>query len=138
VPTIALATVNMLRKPESVMNRSIFICPFSELNQKMILKALEDVLSTKFAVENIDVKKINDNARIALERGEIAKAMKSLTISYQYYEGDTANELRHLAENELVGVEMTSVEDAVRDTIARYGKDVRVVEGMFKVEACEV
>jgi hypothetical protein len=128
----------MLLNPDSVINRPILICPFSELNQTMLLKALEDVLSTKFTVENIDVKKINDNARIALERGEFAKAMRSLTISYQYYEGDTANDLRHLAENELVGVKMTTVEDAVRNTIAHYGKDVKVVEGMFRVEPCEI
>jgi hypothetical protein len=30
------------------------------------------------------------------------------------------------------------VEDAVRDAIARYGEDCKVVEGMFRVEPCEI
>jgi hypothetical protein len=138
LPTMGLAAANMLRNPESVTNRPIYISPFRELSQNLILNTLENVLGTKFAIENVDVKKINEHARIALERGEFAKAMKGLAVSNQFYEGDSGNDFRKLVENETVGVETMSVEDAVRDTIARYGEDCKVVEGMFRVEPCEI
>lgn len=138
VPTIGLAVANMLRNPEVVLDRSIYICPFDRLTQNVLLSTLETILGEKFVVENVDVKKINEHSRIALERGEVMKAMKGLTISNQFYEDDCGNDFRHLAENELVGVEMMSVEDAVRDVIERYGKEPKIVEAMFRVEACEI
>jgi hypothetical protein len=138
LPTMALAAANMLRNPEQIRNRPIYICPFQQLTQNLILNTLQSVLGTKFTIENIDVEKINKNARIALERGEASKAMKGLIVGNQFYEGDSGNDLSHLVENELVGIEMMSIEDAVRNAIARYGEDSKVVEGMFRVEACEV
>jgi hypothetical protein len=138
LPTIALAAVNMLRKPDSIANRSILICPFPRLTQHMILTALEDVLNTKFAINNIDIDKITTNANIAMNRGDIGKASKGLTVGGQFYEGGTPNDFRHLVENEAVGVGMIDLKDAVRDAIEQYGKDCKVVEGMFKVEACEI
>jgi hypothetical protein len=138
LPTIALAAANMLRNPEPVRNRPIYICSIPHLTQNVILAALEGIFKTKFAVEYVDVKKINENARIALERGEEIKAMKGLAVSNQFYAGDCGNDFSHLVENETVGVEMTSVEDAIRDTIKRYGEDCKVVESMFIVEPCEV
>jgi hypothetical protein len=135
---MGVAATNMLRNPDAVTNRPIYISPFRELTQNMILRALEEVLDTKFVVDHIDVRKINENARIALERGDMAKAMKGLTIGSQFYEGDSGNDFRHLVENETIGVEFMSVENAVRDVIARYGNDSKVVEGMFRVEACEL
>jgi hypothetical protein len=135
---MGLAAANMLRNPESVMNRPIYISPFPKLTQNIILETLESVLGTKFTIENVDVAKINKHARIALERGEVAKAMKGLAISNQFYEEDSGNDFRELVENETVGVETMSVENAVKDTIARYGEDCKVVEGMFRVEPCEI
>ena len=130
----------MLRNPEPIASRPVYICPFStgQLTQNTLLTTLEAVLNTKFTTEHVDVKKINEHARIALERGEAAKAMKGLGLSNQFYEGDSGNDFSTLVENELVGVKMVSVEDAVRDVIERYGRDCKVVETMFRIEACEI
>ncbi|KAH3942369.1 hypothetical protein HBI56_194480 [Parastagonospora nodorum] len=138
LPIMGLTVANMLRNPGPVTNRSIFICPFSDLTQNKLLSNLEKVLGENFDAENVDVKKINEHARIALERGEAAKAMKGLAVSNQFYEDDCGNDFRHLVENDLVGVEMMSVEDAVRDALERYGEDCKVVEALFKVDPCEI
>lgn len=138
--TMGHAAANMLRNPGIVENRPIYICPFvkGELTQRSLLDTLEKVLDTKFEVEEVDLAKINKHARIALERGESAKAMKGLTVSNQFYEEDCGNDFSHLIENDIVGVEMTTIEEAVRGAIARWGKDSPVVEAMFKVEPCEM
>ena len=151
LPAIAMAAANMLRNPQPVLNRPIYICPFInsdvKLTQSALLQALESVLDAKFTVEYIDVEKINRNAAIILERekegqvtagGQRGNALKGLTICNQFYEGNNANDFSHLVENETVGVKEMTIEDAVKDAIERYGKDCKVVEGMFKVEACEV
>jgi len=134
------AAANSLRNPNAVMNRPIYICPFvkGELTQRSLLTTLEEVLDTKFEVEKVDLAKINKHARIALERGEGAKAMKGLTVSNQFYEEDCGNDFSHLIENEVLGVKLMTVEEAVRGAIARWGEDCPLVEAMFKVEACEV
>jgi nucleoside-diphosphate-sugar epimerase len=134
------AAANMLRNPKAVKDRPIYICPFvkGELTQRSLLNTLEKVLDTTFEVEQVDLAKINKHARIALERGESAKAMKGLTVSNQFYEQDCGNDFSHLIENEVVGVEMMTMEEAVRGAIARWGEDCPVVEGMFKIEACEI
>jgi hypothetical protein len=138
LPTIALAATNMLRKPEPILNRPIYVCPLPHLTQNILLNTLERVLNTKFSIDNIDVKKINQHAKIALERGEVMKAMKGLAITNQFYEDDCGDDFSHLVENGLVGVEAMSVEDAVQDAIKKYGDDSPVVEGMFRIEACEI
>lgn len=138
LPIMAVAVANMLRNPERVSNRAIYICPFEKLSQNLILSTVESVLGTKFDIERVNVKKINENARAALAKGEVMKAMKGLTISNQFYEEDCGNDFSHLIENETVGVEKMTIEFAVRDAITRYGTDVAVVEGMFNVEPCEI
>ncbi|CAO2653844.1 Nn.00g105770.m01.CDS01 [Neocucurbitaria sp. VM-36] len=140
LPTIGLAAANMIRNPDAVRNRPIHICPLAKelLTQNILLRTLETVLNTKFTVENIGVKKINEHARIALERGQAAKAMKGLAVSNQFYEGDCGNDFSRLLENEVVGVKSIGVEEAVRNAIQRYGEDSKVVEGMFRIEPCEI
>ncbi|KAH7091517.1 hypothetical protein FB567DRAFT_518878 [Paraphoma chrysanthemicola] len=138
LPTIALAAANMLRNPEPISNRPIYICPIPHLTQNIILATLEDVLQTKFDVEHVDVKKINENARIALDRGEIVKAMKGLAVSNQFYAGDSGNDFSHLIENETVGVEMTTVEEAIMETLKKYGEDCQAVATLLNVEPCEI
>lgn len=91
-----------------------------------------------FEVEYVDVQKINENALIALERGEVAKAMKGLAISNQFYEGDSGNDFSELVINEVVGVPEMSVEEAIKNTFRRYGMDCEVVPAMWKVEPCEI
>jgi hypothetical protein len=138
LPTMGLAAANMLRNPEPVLNRPIYICPFLNVTQNILLSTLESVLDTKFTVEHVDIAKINKHARIALDRAEFSKAMKGLAVSNQFYEADGGNDFSQLVENELVGVKTMSVEDAVRDSIKEYGEDCPIVEGMFNVEACEI
>ena len=151
LPVIALAAANMLRNPRPILNRPIYICPFinsdTKLTQHALLQALESVLDAKFTVEYVDVEKINRNAAVILDRekegqatagGQRSIALKGLTICNQFYEGNNANDFSHLVENKTVGVQEMTVEDAVRDAIEWYGNDCKVVEGMFKVEACEV
>ncbi|KAI8939161.1 hypothetical protein NX059_004995 [Plenodomus lindquistii] len=138
LPTIGLAAANMLRQPELIMNRPVYIGPISLLTQNIILTTLESVLNTKFSVEHVDVANINKNARIALEQGDVKKAMKGLALSNQFYEGDCGNVFGHLVENKIVGVQEMSVEEAVRSAISKYGEDCSVVEGMFRIDACDV
>ena len=138
LPTMAFAAANMLRNPLPILNRPIYISTVANLTQSALLSAVESVLGTKFTVEHVDVEKINTNARIALDRGELAKAMNGLTVSNQFYEGDSGNDLSTLAENETVGVPNVSVEDAVRQAIEKWGVEGPIVETLFLVEACEI
>ncbi|KAF2625773.1 NAD(P)-binding protein [Macroventuria anomochaeta] len=140
LPVIARAAGNILKRPNVVANRPIYICPFAkgELTQRSLLTTLQDVLDAEFAIEEVDLVKINKNARIALERGEAGKAMKGLVVSNQFYEEDSGNDFSHLIQNAVVGVDLMSVEEAVRDAIARWGQDCPIVESMFRVEACEI
>jgi hypothetical protein len=139
LPIMGQAAAHMLRNSSTVLNRPIHICPFPKgtLTQNILLKTLESVLDTKFTVEHVDVKLINERARAALERGEAAKAMKGLAVSNQFYEGDSGNDFSDLVENEVVGVKEMSVEEAVKQAIEIYGADSPVVQTMFLVEACD-
>ncbi|KAJ1338681.1 hypothetical protein MN608_01542 [Microdochium nivale] len=122
------------------------------LSQNKLLAVLEKILSPTttstssdkagqkgvFQVEHVDIAKINAHARVALERGEGAKAMKGLGISNQFYEADSAGDFSHLCDNAAVGVEAVGLETAVRDALAAYGEDCEIVQGMFFIEPCEV
>lgn len=138
LPIMGLAAANMLKDPEKVKNEPVYICPIPGLTQNKILETLEKVLETKFEVKNVDVRKINEHARIALERGEAGKAMKGLAVSNQFFEEDSGNDFSALVRNEVAGVEMMSVEDAVRDALERYGRDCQIVQAMYHVEPCEI
>jgi hypothetical protein len=140
LPVIGTAAANMLRNPTSVLNRPIYISPFPNLTQNILLHTLETVLEQKFSVKKVDVGLINKNARTVLANGgpDIGKALKGLTCSYQFYEGDSGNDFSALLENETVGVGEMSVEGAVRDAVERFGRECQVVEGLFRVEACGV
>ncbi|KAJ4992903.1 NmrA-like family protein [Stagonosporopsis vannaccii] len=140
LPIIAQAAVNMLRTPEAVANRPIYVCPFrkGELTQRSLLATVERVLASSFTVEEVDVARINRNARIALERGEGGKAMKGLAVSNQFYEEDSGGDFSHRIENDVVGVKFMTVEEAVRDALASWGQDSQIVESMYRVEACEL
>ncbi|KAF2646257.1 NAD(P)-binding protein [Massarina eburnea CBS 473.64] len=135
---IAKTVANMLLNPKRILNRGIFICPILDVTQNKILSTLETVLDAKFTVTNVDIAKINKHAKIALERGETVKAMRGLTISNQFYEGDSGNDLSGLVENETVGVEQIGLEDAIKEAIARWGTDKPVVQSMYIVEPCDI
>lgn len=155
LPTLARAAANMLRNPLPILNRAIHICPFverpgekSRITQRVLLQTLEKLLDQKFSVENVDVEVIWKRAMDVLEKyrlgqpgGEqMALAVKGLAVSNQFFEeeGEDGDAFNSLVENEVVGVEVMSVEEAVRQAVERYGRDCKVVEGMFRVEACEI
>jgi hypothetical protein len=105
-----------------------------------LLDAVEEGVREKFEVETVDVERINRNARFVLENGvkeQMGLAMKGLTVSGQFYE-EEGNDWSDLVTNEVVGVEEVGVEEAVRDVLEKFGTEGEVVEGMFRVEACEV
>jgi hypothetical protein len=138
LPSIALAAANMLRNPSPILNRPIYINTVPNLTQSILLSTVESVLGQKFTVEHVDVEKINKHSLIALEKGEGGKAMKGLTVSNQFFEGDSGNNFSKLVENETVGVEIVSAEEAVRQAIEIWGTEGPIVEGLFMVEACDL
>ncbi|KXJ96403.1 hypothetical protein Micbo1qcDRAFT_210703 [Microdochium bolleyi] len=165
LPMMAVGVANMLRwhgdatgehDTSRFVNKGLLISGVEKFSQNKILAVLEDIFSSSetnsassaptagpipggaFAVEHVDIAKINANARTALERGEGAKAMKGLGISNQFYEPDAAGDFAHLCDNAAVGVHAVSLEQAVRDALALYGEDCEIVQGMFNVEPCEI
>lgn len=136
--TIGATAATMLLNPSLCLDRAIHIKPIPDLTQNTLLAAVEKVLSIKMSVEHVDVAKMNRNSRIALERGEIAKAMKGLTISNQFYEEDSGNDVSEKVENEKFGVETITVEDAVKAAVEKWGTAGPVVETLFRVNPCEV
>lgn len=107
----------MLRAPDAIANRPVFVCGVRDLTQNAILEALEAELGEKFSVEHADIKKMKAEALELLEKGEIKQAMRGLTLSGQFNEEGSAANFWHLVENELVGVEPVSVREAVRMTL---------------------
>ncbi|KAF9641289.1 NmrA-like protein [Lasiodiplodia theobromae] len=117
LPLIATALLNMLRAPDAIVNRPVFVCGVRDLTQNAILEALEAELGEKFSVEHADIKAMKAEALELLEKGEIKQAMRGLTLSGQFNEEGSAANFWHLVENELVGVEPVSVREAVRMTL---------------------
>lgn len=115
LPVIATAAANMLRKPDEIRNRAIFICGVRDLTQNAILAALEAETGDTFEREMVDVQEIRRQALEALENGELGKATRGLTINAQFNEEDSAADFSYLVENELVEVEAVDVREAVRE-----------------------
>ncbi|KAI4634233.1 uncharacterized protein J4E87_001405 [Alternaria ethzedia] len=155
LPTMGLAAGNMLRNPDPILNRPVLldpIFPFSTVTQHTLLRTLEKVLHTTFTISHVDVDKIHRNALVVLEKwkqggeqeegkAQMGKAMKGLGVCNQFYESEDeghAEDLERTVQNELVGVGIMQLEDAVRDALERYGKNCQVVQGMYNVEACEL
>lgn len=139
---IAEAAVEMLAMypDEQVVNRAVFIRGVKNLTQQRLLDVVEKVVGEKFDVEKVDVDRICRNARVMFEKGvkeQMGLAFKGLTVSGQFFEGE-GNDWSDLVTNEVVGVTEVSVEEAVRSVLEEFGTQGDVVEGMFKVEACEV
>ncbi|KAL7268471.1 hypothetical protein RUND412_008902 [Rhizina undulata] len=123
LPVAASAAVNMLRNPDTILNHGIFISGVRDLTQNAILAALEAVTGDKFEVERVDVKKIKEKALEALANGEFKQATMGLTINSNFNEDDSVANFWHKVENELVGVEPVSVEEAVKAAMNSWGKN---------------
>lgn len=116
LPVVAAAVVNMLRSPRAnILNRGVFICGVKNVTQNAILAALESQLGgAKFAVERVALEPIKEAAMKALERGEWKDATRGLALWFNFKEGVSKADFWGRVENELVGVQAVSVEEAVR------------------------
>ncbi|KAF2492867.1 NAD(P)-binding protein [Lophium mytilinum] len=132
LPVMGRAAANMLRNPDPILNRAVFISGVKGLSQNALLAALEEQVG-KFEVTHVDVKKIKLEAEEAGKRGDIGKWMKGMTVNSNFNEEESHSDFWHLVENELVGVEVVSVGEAVKETLERCGRDVKVVEALFRV-----
>lgn len=113
----------MLRNPDAISNRAVFVSGVRGLTQNAMLEALEAELGQAFAVERVDVGKIKEEALALLEKGEYKLATRGLALSGQFNEEASAANFWDLVENDLVGVEPVSVREAVRITLAASGKE---------------
>ncbi len=114
LPTIASAVVNMLRNPDVILNRGIFISGVRDLTQNAILAALEAETGDKFEVEHIDLEQIKEKALAALAKGEYKQATMGLTINSNFNEEDSAANFWDKVENELVGIRAVTAQEAVK------------------------
>jgi len=114
LPTIASAVVNMLRNPDVILNRGIFISGVRDLTQNAILAALEAETGDKFEMEHIDLEQIKEKALAALAKGEYKQATMGLTINSNFNEEDSAANFWDKVENELVGIRAVTAQEAVK------------------------
>jgi len=114
LPTIASAVVNMLRNPDVILNRGIFISGVRDLTQNAILAALEAETGDKFEVEHIDLEQIKEKALAALAKGEYKQATMGLTINSNFNEEERAANFWDKVENELVGIRAVTAQEAVK------------------------
>jgi len=123
--TICTAMVNMLKSPEVVINRPIFILGVNDLTQNTLLAALETETGRPFKREYVDVVRLKEESMTLLGQGKLKQAMRGLTIDAQFGgEGERVG-FSGKVENELVGVQAVGVGEAVKGAFEAYG---------FKVE----
>ncbi|KAI9774515.1 MAG: hypothetical protein M1840_002762 [Geoglossum simile] len=120
LPTICEAMVNMLNSPDEVLDRPTFILGVNNLTQNTLLAALEAEIG-EFEKEYVDVVPIKEEAVALLERGELRRAMRGLTIDAQFGGKGERVGFAGMVENRLVGVEAVGVEKAVRMAFEEYG-----------------
>lgn len=113
---------SLLQLCQKIINRPIFICSVKDVTQNNILAALELETESKFIVENVDIKKIIQDATEALRKGDSKAATKALTIKGQFDEEDSAADFWHLMDNDIVGVSPVSVREAVKTVLEAMGK----------------
>ena len=107
----------MLRNPDPILNRPIFISGVKDLTQNAILAALEAETGDKFEVEHVDVKPMKAEALKALEKGEYGQAMRGLHINSNFNEQDSRANFWDKVENDLVGVKAVTVREAVKEEL---------------------
>ncbi|OJD33525.1 isoflavone reductase family protein [Diplodia corticola] len=134
LPTIAAALLNMLLHPSRIANKAVFICGVKGVTQNALLAALEAELGESFDVERVDIKKMKAEALELLEKGEVKKAMRGLTLSGQFNEEGSAANFWDKVENELVGVEPVGVREAVRQTLEAANLKERVTSDSWDNE----
>ena len=112
-----------LRNPDPIINRAVFISGVKGVTQNVIFDALQAETGERFTVEHVDMKKIKKEAEEALERSELAKAVKGMTINSNFNEEDGMANFWDMVENDWLGVNLASVREAVKDAMEKLGKD---------------
>jgi hypothetical protein len=107
----------MLRNPEVIKNRAVFISGVRDLTQNAILAALEAETGDKFEVEHVDLKPIKAMALEALAKGDYRQAMFGLTLNSVFNEEGSAANFWNKVENDLVGVRAVTVQEAVKSAL---------------------
>lgn len=115
---IAFAAVNMLRNPDTVLNRAIFVSGVRDLTQNAILAALEAETGSRFEVEYIDLNPIKESALVALANRDYRQATRGLTLNSNFNEEESKANFWDMVENDLVGINAVTVQEAVRTAIA--------------------
>jgi hypothetical protein len=83
----------------------MFICGGQELEQKVVLAALEAEIGDKFSVDKVDLGPVEEEAMKALERGEYRPATRGLTFPSQFQEVVERADFWESCENEGLGAE---------------------------------
>ena len=111
----ASTVVNMLRIPNKIANRGIYISSIRGLTQNAILEALEAETGAKFDVEHAEIKGVKERALESLKEGKIGPAMVGLHTDSNFNpENSGFADFWDKVENDLVGVKPVSVREAVK------------------------
>lgn len=118
----------MLRNPDTILNRPVFISGVRDLTQNAILAALEAEIGSKFEIDHIDLKQIKRDALAALANGEYRQATRGLTLNSNFNEEESKANFWDIVENDVVGVQAVTVQDAVRTAMAAEGSKWPITE----------
>lgn len=117
VPTIGLAVARLLRKPQEVQNRFIYVYSVAT-SQNEILVSLEAETDSRWDTEHIKWEDEIAAARKKLERGD-SFGVVPLVLSYFYREGMGADYTTDVkADNALLALQTETVTDIVRKALA--------------------
>ena len=116
VPQIGLAVARLLRKPEDVKNRFIYIYSV-RTTQNEILAAMEALTGSKWSVEHLEWEKEISAGRKLLEGGNRA-GIVPLILSYFFREGKGADYVNDVqADNALLGLPTEDLKEIVRGVV---------------------
>ncbi|KAI9681201.1 MAG: hypothetical protein M1817_002483 [Caeruleum heppii] len=115
LPVIANAAVRMLRNPNQIANRAIFVCGVKGLTQNALLAALQEEIKENFKVQHLELEPIKANATRSLGEGDLRAGLVGLTLNSVFNGNESAADFWNLVENEVVGVEAVTVQEAVRE-----------------------
>lgn len=116
VDTIGLAVARLLRKPQDVRNRFIYIYSV-RTTQNEILSALESITASTWSVQNLKWEEEMPTGRKLLENGNRAGVVP-LILSYFFRSGmgaDYVNDVK--ADNALLGLLTQNIEEIVREAV---------------------
>lgn len=112
----------MLRIPDKIRNRGIYISGIQGVTQNAILEALEAETATKFVIEHAEITGVKTKALEALKNGQMGLAMMGLhTASNFDPENAGFADFWDKVENDLVGVKPVTLREAVKEVMKEKG-----------------